>query len=220
MKYTTKTIPRQSGIYYIRHIESGKIYIGSSINCNARMNHHKHELIFDKHANKHLQNSFNKYHIDSFECGVIEYCSTDMLFEREQAYYDFHKQNSFNLRDVVHSNMGIKYPPMSEETKAKLRNPSDETRQRMRDSHIGYAKSEETRLKISRGNKGKTSYNIEAATLAKQKALVEVDTNNNILRRWDSMKDCMSELDICQPSLYRILSKTSKKYRHMNIKYA
>lgn len=48
-------------IYQIRHLESGKVYIGSTDNFVRRMREHKHALEKNKHINEHLQNAWNKF---------------------------------------------------------------------------------------------------------------------------------------------------------------
>lgn len=64
---------KQSGIYVIRHNESGRTYVGSSKNVKRRISCHKNELKKNLHTNKSLQNYFNKYGIDSLSFEFIYY---------------------------------------------------------------------------------------------------------------------------------------------------
>jgi len=79
---------RISGIYKIENITNGHIYIGSSNNINKRVRDHFGSLKLDKHANSHLQNAYNKYGKDSFECKVLIICDPDMLLVYEQRFID------------------------------------------------------------------------------------------------------------------------------------
>jgi len=68
-----------SGIYIIRNIESGKVYIGSAVKLNKRKSDHFSELQSGKHHNQHLQNAYNKYGVDAFEFAVLVRCKKDEL---------------------------------------------------------------------------------------------------------------------------------------------
>jgi len=68
----TKNIPRASGIYQIRCLLTGKIYVGSAVDIRARWNHHRDMLKRKKHRNKYLQAAWNKYGENNFECSILE----------------------------------------------------------------------------------------------------------------------------------------------------
>ena len=53
-----------SGIYFIKNIVNNQVYIGSSSNIYQRYLCHRGRLLNNKHHNKHLQYSINKYGID------------------------------------------------------------------------------------------------------------------------------------------------------------
>lgn len=78
----------KSGIYLIRHIASGRIYLGSSLNMRVRRSQHIKDLNERKHSSPKLQNAWNKYGADAFEFEIVEECSGDDLFTREQALID------------------------------------------------------------------------------------------------------------------------------------
>lgn len=71
------------GIYAIKNKLNNKIYIGQSINIENRWYGHKTSLRHNKHGNKHLQNSWNKYGEDNFDFIVLEECLEDELNEKE-----------------------------------------------------------------------------------------------------------------------------------------
>ena len=109
-----------SGIYMIRNVINGKIYIGSTINLKKRILAHKNLLSSGKHGNKHLQRSWNKYGKDFFEFSVLEICNKNMLLLRESAFIKYYnsmdKNKGYNLVDAA-SNSGYKHTP---ETIAKF----------------------------------------------------------------------------------------------------
>lgn len=75
-----------SGIYEIVNTINGKKYIGSSKQLNIRKTRHFSNLRNNRHANSHLQNSFNKYGEENFEFSVILYCDKNDLEGYEQSW--------------------------------------------------------------------------------------------------------------------------------------
>ena len=61
---TMESIPKKSGIYQIRNLVNGKIYVGSSVNLETRKTPHYWELENNRHNNQHLQRAYNKYGLD------------------------------------------------------------------------------------------------------------------------------------------------------------
>jgi len=73
------------GIYKITHKETGKIYIGETINFNERRRRHKSDLKRQSHKNHLLQETFNSGGQDSdeiFEFEILE----DWDIERKQEF--------------------------------------------------------------------------------------------------------------------------------------
>jgi len=60
-----------AGVYAIRNLSNGKVYVGSSCNTSRRIHRHKHELRANIHPNILLQRSYNKYGEATFEFYVI-----------------------------------------------------------------------------------------------------------------------------------------------------
>lgn len=125
-----------SGIYEIRHVESGKRYIGSAQNFHKRWIAHRNHLRRGTHHAPHLQHSWAKNGEDSFEFVILENCSPEHLLKLEQVWLDWIKPE-FNVcpkaystagrihseetrSKIARSKVGIKLPPRSEEYRAKL----------------------------------------------------------------------------------------------------
>lgn len=74
------------GVYSITNTVNSKVYIGSSVNIKQRFRRHKHDLLHNKHGNKHLQSSFNKHGLENFEFKIIECCEDCNLQDLENFY--------------------------------------------------------------------------------------------------------------------------------------
>lgn len=92
----------KSGIYFIKCKSNNRLYIGSSVNIYNRLHQHLHRFKNNKHF-KIMQNSVNKYGLENFECGVVEYCEKENLLEREQYYID-------TLKPYFNTNKNINRP--------------------------------------------------------------------------------------------------------------
>lgn len=77
-----------SGIYQIRHMTSGKVYVGSSGNIPVRWRLHRRELRQGVHHSQKLQRAWNKYGADAFVFEVLAECSIPSLRSREQHWMD------------------------------------------------------------------------------------------------------------------------------------
>lgn len=86
---TIGEVKNVSGVYLITNTINGKIYVGSSIKIRNRMNTHVSHMNKNKHDNRYLQNSWNKYGSDNFTFSVIEILTNvEKLIEREQYWID------------------------------------------------------------------------------------------------------------------------------------
>lgn len=164
-----------SGIYSIRNLENGKIYIGSAINLGRRWTEHKYRLNNNTHTNPHLLRSWNKYGKDNFEFSIIEECNSDMLVIREQAWINYYQSNNpdkgYNIRDAGSRGK------LSEETRRKISEASkgrkasketiakrtglkrsEETKAKMRSARSKQVISQETKDKIRKALLGRSSY--------------------------------------------------------------
>jgi group I intron endonuclease len=99
-------------------METGKRYVGSSVDIYNRIHEHLHNLRNNKSHNQHWQNSWNKYGEDAFMFCVLEYCDESIRFDREQ-YYINSLNPEYNLTLNVVANFGHE---ISIETKQKISN--------------------------------------------------------------------------------------------------
>jgi len=76
------------GIYYIKHIESGRVYVGSSEDIDKRFKEHNLNLKANRHHCRYLQNCWNKYGVDAFLFSAVEEVTDGDLTVREQYHID------------------------------------------------------------------------------------------------------------------------------------
>jgi len=159
----------KSVIYSITCAASGKIYIGSAVNYVKRWADHKWDLRNQKHCNRKLQNSWNKYGEGAFEFAIIEKVEDlSMLLAREQHWIDFH--NSYkvglNMTPTAGSPLGR---VQTEATKQLLReiNSTPEFKAAHSARHKGKIVSEETRKKQAAAKLGRKQ---SPETIAKRNA--------------------------------------------------
>lgn len=156
------------GVYGIRNKINNQWYVGSAAKTiKVRWQIHQHNLREGTHHSRHLQNAWNKYGADSFECVPLENCPPEKCVEREQAYMLLYRsadqRYGYNIHPEARSPLGVK---RTEETRKKLsevarnRSPelkarlaavasTPEARRRSSDLHRGKVLSAETRAKIS-----------------------------------------------------------------------
>ncbi len=60
------------GVYQIKNLVNGKIFIGSAKNLPARINRHKFELKFGSEGIAGLQSDYNKYGEENFSFEIID----------------------------------------------------------------------------------------------------------------------------------------------------
>ena len=131
-----------SGIYKIRNLVNGKVYIGSAVNFKRRWDYHKSRLNNNSHNNIHLQNAWNKNGQENFVFEVVEEVlpsefddkktfKIKLVNIKEQYYLDtllfaqdyINKKNNiflelgYNLNPTASNSLGR---PTSEYTKKKI----------------------------------------------------------------------------------------------------
>ena len=75
-------------IYTITCKANGKLYVGRTCNHKRRKTQHLSKLSQQRHANKSMQASFNKYGADALEFAVIESADSEVIKERELYYFN------------------------------------------------------------------------------------------------------------------------------------
>lgn len=72
-------------VYKITNITTNKCYIGVDSYFPKRLRQHKSLLLNNKHKNKYLQNSYNKYGIENFTFELLEKCETrELMLAKEK----------------------------------------------------------------------------------------------------------------------------------------
>lgn len=138
------------GIYGIRNLINGKIYVGKTgMNFGDRWDSHRSLLNNGKHDNPYLQKAWNKYKQENFEFIVLEDCEIDELNEREMYYIKLYKDMglAYNIHDGGDEGYNLG-KHLSEETKRKIG-------EKNRINGLGRKASDETKDKMSKAHKGK-----------------------------------------------------------------
>lgn len=107
-------------VYEIRHIGTGKTYVGSTNSWKRRLSEHKGALRAGKHCNKHLQRAWAKYGESEFDFCVLEHLAdTSGMVEREQHWIDTLQAAvvGFNMCPAAGSRRGVPHTP---EHRAKI----------------------------------------------------------------------------------------------------
>lgn len=155
-----------SGIYFIKNIINDQVYIGSSSNIYQRYLCHRGRLLNNKHHNKHLQHSINKYGIDNFEFQIIAECPKEKIYlEKLENFFLNTIKNKYNTANVAANGTG---KILTDLHKSNIRKGNigrivtKETREKIRIKRLGKSPvnkgvpmTEEQKIKISNSNKGK-----------------------------------------------------------------
>jgi group I intron endonuclease len=155
---TRFNITKSSGIYQIKSIRTGELYIGSAVCLSRRRNEHFSSFQLKKHSNKRLEGHSNKYGKEDLIFSIIEVCPKDTLIKREQYWID-KIGPEFNLNPIAGSQLGFK---RSEKTKrldrkrAKQRMKDPKLRQRLREAALKQFENPEQRKNLSDSAKSRS----------------------------------------------------------------
>ena len=146
------------GIYKITHKETGKSYIGLSVDIHNRWKQHRS---FAKTGRKSaIYSALKKYGVDAFEFTVLEECASDVLEEREKHWivqFDT-VASGYNLTFGGESNKEV----------------SEETRRKISEANTGKKRSPESIAKFAqsmRGQKRTPEQNAAKSALMKGRGL-------------------------------------------------
>lgn len=86
---------KKSGVYQIRNLTDGKVYVGSTKEFKTRKSSHQRTLRKGTHHNKHLLSAFQKYGEENFIFEVLEVVEGDraVYSQVEQKYIDQYLDN-------------------------------------------------------------------------------------------------------------------------------
>lgn len=121
----------KTGIYRIRHVDSGKCYVGSCASpqgFRVRWNNHTKNLRKNQHHSPHLQRAWNKYGADSFVFEILLYCDPKDCIMYEQIALDHYKPE-YNVCPIAGNSLGYKHidedkARMSKIAKKRLQDPT------------------------------------------------------------------------------------------------
>lgn len=140
--YTDDELSGVSGVYQIRNITNGKLYVGSANNLWRRKNkEHFKFLRENRHENTYLQHAFNLNGEENFVFEVIEFCKEKDLLNVEQYWLDIFydkQQMCYNINPIAGK------PPSWEG-----KHHSEETKQKLREKNSQFRHSDETKQKLS-----------------------------------------------------------------------
>lgn len=172
-------------IYLISGIQGQGCYVGqTSRPIEVRWYYgHRRELRQQIHHNPHLQNAWNKYGEEAYDCVVLEGCPVEELGDREIYWHDRLETEGVNLYNIGTCGdataLGRTFGPLSPETRLKIsealsglnyhrcsrgmsgKTHSAETKRKMSEAHLGNNSrlgrkhSEETKRKISQSRKSR-----------------------------------------------------------------
>lgn len=121
------------GIYIIEHV-SGKLYVGQSIDVEARLKSHRYHLDAGDHHCIYLQRAWKKYGSSQFAFKQIISCDRDQLDYHENMLFSEHGRSLYNVHlsskpryirgetrlKVSAALKGRTIGPMMEQTKKKI----------------------------------------------------------------------------------------------------
>ena len=152
-----------SGVYKIICVPTGKFYIGSASDIQARFLTHKSQLQRGIHHSIKLQRAWSKYGMDAFSFEILLVCSKLSLLLYEQLIMDGMRavETGFNICPVAGSRLGAIFTDahkanLSAALKGRKGRPiTPEQRKKMQLARLGVRHSDEHRMNISTANKGR-----------------------------------------------------------------
>ena len=174
-----KDVTTSGGIYRIRNIVNGKIYIGSTVDFRRRFRLHKFHLDRGTHHSPGLQRAWKTYGAEAFAFEVLEIIPEPKeLISVEQRYLDQlcpFQQAGYNVSPRADSCLGVKRPQeerakRSADRKALLAIPEEKEKWasiRSMGNCKGGTLSAERRAKLSAYRKGKKPSAETSAKLTK-----------------------------------------------------
>lgn len=162
-------------IYCIINITNGKVYVGKALNVEKRFKQHITELTNNKHSNKHLQGSWNKYGINNFRFEILENTYIEEDLNNKEKYWILHFKsydNKFGYNKTYGGDGGRMINEIIEKTKEKLkgRRPSKETKKKLSEKMKDILKNKVHWTKGSKAwNRGLTKENNESMKLTSEK---------------------------------------------------
>jgi len=163
------------GVYQIRNLVNGRLYIGSSAGkgFNNRWTTHVGDLNQQRHHSPKLQAAWNKYGSGAFVFEILLYCDAEDALDYEQSALDYYKP-FYNTCPTAGNQLGFRH--------------STSSRQKMSNSHRGKT------TPLHRGSLHSRSKVSEA----------DVQTIRELLTVGIKQKDIAAQFGNTQPAVSRI----------------
>jgi group I intron endonuclease len=84
MSLDIKQSNKKKGIYTITNLIKNKVYVGSSIDLDSRLNNHKYQLFNNQHSNKSLQSDWNTFGDTNFSFDIIKLIKSELELPQEE----------------------------------------------------------------------------------------------------------------------------------------
>lgn len=152
----------KSGVYCWINLESGKKYVGSSIDLHRRfMQYYNIKYIIRASKSSLICRALLKNGYSKFKLEILEYCEPSVLIEREQYYIDT-LNPEYNILKVAGSLFGYKHTIESLQKMSEIaKNRSEETIAKLREAALGktYQHTEKTKNQIREAMLGRKHTN-------------------------------------------------------------
>ncbi len=200
------------GIYAITHRETGRQYVGRSVDVEDRWAHHYSA------GCSYIGTVIQRYGSRAFDFEIIEECDRDQLDEREIywiAKLGTMKPSGFNLG---RGGKGVDFTP---EVRAKMstalkgRKVSDETKRIWSRQRSGRTLNVDWRRKVSEGLKGKPKTAEHRIKTGKARASLtedQVRTARDLAQQGVRHKDIAESFGCCTATISHICSGRSYKW--------
>ena len=83
LKKQYKQTLRPMGVFQVKNLTSGKIFIDSGLNIQGKINGCKFQLALGSHMNRALQEDFNETDITNFSFEIIDYLKLEKDMEMD-----------------------------------------------------------------------------------------------------------------------------------------
>lgn len=229
-----KIINKVNGKYYVGSSNN----ICDMYKC--RWSSHIGLLKSNKHYNDYLQRSWNKYGKNNFEFIVVEECNPKNLIKIEQKYLTIafkEKEKCYNLsfeatnpgkfpdyviQKMRNAQLGIKNHMYGKRGKLSPlfgKHPTEEARKNMSKAQKDRKVNAKTKRKMSISKRGLNNpfYKIGptnaiiASSIKRQKAVIHIDKNGNVINTFPSIKIAAKTMNIPTASISRVCSG---EYQH------
>ena len=199
--YAMHKIPRHiCGVYCITSLDTGKQYVGCSVDLKVRLRQHKYDCLKNPGTLPKLYNEMSIYGLERFKVEMLEECLREDLFLREQHWLDLlgTEYNGYNQLKTNFRHTDETKKRFSWLRKGRVFN--DEHRQKLSQAGMGRKYSDESIKALQRGGR-------------KQSRLSEQDVRNikKLMQKRVSPSEIMSLYNIGRGTYYDI--KYGKSWR-------